>query len=88
MFSLVLHGGRLSLLVGVLAAVAGAATGVVIGLVAGYIRWADAVIMRIMDGMMAISGILFAVALVSRSGRASSRSWRRSPSPRSRAWCG
>ena len=37
----------------------------VIGLVSGYIRWLDGIIMRIMDGLMAIPGILLAIALVS-----------------------
>jgi len=67
-FALVLHGGRISLLVGLLAALAGAAIGTVIGLLTGYLRWLDPVVMRIMDGIMAIPGILFAVALVSLVG--------------------
>ncbi len=67
-FALVLHGGKLSLLVGLLAAVSGAVIGTAIGLVTGYLRWLDPVVMRIMDGMMAIPGILFAVALVSLVG--------------------
>jgi peptide/nickel transport system permease protein len=67
-FALVLHGGRLSLMVGALAAVAGLAVGTVLGLVAGYSRFIDPIMMRIMDGMMAIPGILFAVALVSLVG--------------------
>ncbi len=41
------------------------AIGLMIGLVSGYIRWADGIIMRIMDGLMAIPGILLAIALVS-----------------------
>lgn len=67
-FALVLHGGRISLLVGLLAALAGAAIGTAIGLLTGYLRWLDPVVMRIMDGIMAIPGILFAVALVSLVG--------------------
>lgn len=67
-FALVLHGGRISLLVGLLAAMAGAAIGAAIGLATGYLRWLDPIVMRIMDGMMAIPGILFAVALVSLVG--------------------
>ncbi|HEY5798074.1 MAG TPA: ABC transporter permease [Bosea sp. (in: a-proteobacteria)] len=67
-FALVLHGGKLSLLVGLLAALAGAVIGTAIGLVTGYLRWLDPVVMRIMDAMMAIPGILFAVALVSLVG--------------------
>lgn len=67
-FALVLHGGRISLLVGLLAALAGAAIGTVIGLLTGYLRRLDPVVMRVMDGIMAIPGILFAVALVSLVG--------------------
>jgi peptide/nickel transport system permease protein len=44
------------------------ALGLVIGLLAGYIRWLDAIVMRVMDGLMAIPGILLAIALVSVSG--------------------
>src|SRR5439155_12579024 len=39
--------------------------GLFIGLVAGYIRWIDAIVMRLMDGLMAIPAILLAIALVS-----------------------
>ncbi|MDX3805441.1 ABC transporter permease [Bosea thiooxidans] len=67
-FALVLHGGRISLLVGLLAAVAAAAIGTAMGLLTGYLRWLDPIVMRIMDGIMAIPGILFAVALVSLVG--------------------
>ena len=39
--------------------------GLVIGLVAGYVRWVDSIVMRLMDGLMAIPAILLAIALVS-----------------------
>ncbi|MFO1082878.1 MAG: ABC transporter permease [Reyranellaceae bacterium] len=64
-YSRVLYGARVSLAVGLAVAVIAIAIGVVIGLIAGYIRWADGIIMRIMDGLMAIPGILLAIALVS-----------------------
>ena len=67
-FALVIHGARLSLLVGCLAALSGLVIGCALGLVAGYSRIIDPIMMRIMDGMMAIPGILFAVALVSLVG--------------------
>lgn len=67
-FALVVHGGRLSLLVGLLCALAGAVLGTLVGLVSGYVRALDAVVMRVMDGMMAIPSLLFAVALVSLVG--------------------
>lgn len=63
-FSRTLHGARVSLLVGFCVALLSVAIGVVIGTVAGFSRWIDAVVMRIMDGMMAIPGILLAVALM------------------------
>ena len=64
-YSRVLYGTRVSLAVGVAVAVIAVAIGVVIGLISGYIRWLDGIIMRIMDGLMAIPGILLAIALVS-----------------------
>jgi peptide/nickel transport system permease protein len=64
-YSRVLYGARVSLAVGVAVSVISVAIGMVIGLVSGYIRWADGIIMRIMDGLMAIPGILLAIALVS-----------------------
>lgn len=59
-----LFGARVSLLVGLSVAALSALTGVIIGTLAGFNRLADALIMRIMDGMMAIPGILLAVALM------------------------
>lgn len=64
-YSRVIYGTRVSLVIGVAVALASVAIGLVIGLISGYIRWADSIIMRIMDGLMAIPGILLAIALVS-----------------------
>lgn len=64
-YSRVIYGARVSILVGVVVAVLSIAIGLVIGLIAGYIRWLDFVIMRVMDGLMAIPAILLAIALVS-----------------------
>ena len=64
-YSRVLYGARVSILVGIVVALVSVSLGLVIGLVAGYVRWLDAVVMRIMDGLMAIPGILLAIALVS-----------------------
>lgn len=64
-YSRVLYGTRVSLAVGVAVALGAIAIGMVIGLVSGYVRWADGIIMRVMDGLMAIPGILLAIALVS-----------------------
>jgi len=64
-YSRVLYGARISLLVGVVVAAISIAAGLFIGLMAGFFRWLDAVIMRIMDGLMAIPAILLAIAMVS-----------------------
>ncbi|SEP35417.1 peptide/nickel transport system permease protein [Rhodospirillales bacterium URHD0017] len=64
-YSRVIYGTRVSLAVGAAVAIIAIAIGVVIGLVSGYIRWLDGIIMRIMDGLMAIPGILLAIAMVS-----------------------
>ena len=63
-FSRTLHGGRISLTVGLSVAVLTALIGLIIGLVSGYIRAVDAVMMRIMDGLMAIPEILLAISLM------------------------
>ena len=64
-YSRVVYGARVSLLVGVVVAVISIVAGLFIGLIAGFFRWLDAVIMRIMDGLMAIPAILLAIAMVS-----------------------
>ena len=53
------------MVVGVAAAVFAVAFGLLFGLLAGYIRWIDAVLMRMVDGLMAIPSILLAIAIVS-----------------------
>lgn len=59
------YGARISLLVGLCVAALSVAIGLFIGLAAGYWRRVDVVVMRFMDGMMAIPAILLAIALVS-----------------------
>lgn len=66
--SRVIYGGRISLLIGVGAAIFSVSIGLVIGLVSGFFKWVDAVMMRIMDGLMAIPSILLAIAVISLSG--------------------
>jgi peptide/nickel transport system permease protein len=68
LLSRVIYGGRISLLIGVGSAIFSVAVGLVIGLVSGFFKWVDAVLMRIMDGLMAIPSILLAIAVVSLSG--------------------
>jgi len=62
--SRVIYGTQVSLIVGVCTALVALALGIVLGLVSGYVRWLDGVLMRVMDGLMAIPAILIAIALV------------------------
>ena len=63
-YSRVIYGTRVSLFVGVIVALLSLVIGILFGLVSGYIRWLDGIIMRVMDGIMAIPAILIAIALV------------------------
>lgn len=63
-FSRAVWGGRVSMIVGLAVAVLATLGGVVLGLIAGFVRWADGPVMRVMDGLMAIPGILLAIALM------------------------
>ena len=67
-YSRVIYGIRVSLVVGVTVAVVSLIIGTFLGLMAGYFRRVDAILMRVMDGMMAIPGILLAIALVAAWG--------------------
>jgi peptide/nickel transport system permease protein len=64
-YSRVIYGARVSITIGIVVALLSVCIGLVIGLVSGYIRWLDGIVMRFMDGLMAIPGILLAIALVS-----------------------
>lgn len=68
LFSRVIHGARVSLIVGVGVALISIAIGLPLGLAAGFFRVLDAILMRIMDGLMAIPSLLLAIAIVSLSG--------------------
>lgn len=63
-YSRVIYGTRVSLVVGLAAALLALFFGVICGLVAGYIRRLDGMVMRVMDGIMAIPAILIAIAVV------------------------
>ena len=63
-YSRVVYGARVSLLVGFSVAVLASVAGLVVGLFSGMVRWADGLIMRIIDGMMSIPPILLAIALM------------------------
>ncbi len=64
LYSRVVYGARVSLLVGFSVAILASVAGLAIGLVSGMVRWADSIIMRVVDGMMSIPPILLAVALM------------------------
>lgn len=64
-FARTVHGGRISLVVGLTVAFLTVAIGLPIGLLSGYYRRVDLVLMRIMDGWMSIPSIMLAIALVS-----------------------
>jgi peptide/nickel transport system permease protein len=66
-YSRVVYGARVSLVVGVTVALFSAAIGLVIGVVSGYVRALDTIVMRVMDGLMSIPAILLAIGLVSLS---------------------
>ncbi len=63
-YSRVLYGTRVSLTVGFSVAILASLAGLTIGLISGFIRVADSIIMRVMDGMMSIPPILLAIALM------------------------
>ena len=63
-YSRVLYGARVSLLVGFAVAIFASLIGLVIGLVSGYLRALDGTVMRVMDGLMSIPPILLAIALM------------------------
>ena len=63
-YSRVLYGSRVSLIVGFSVAAIASVTGAFIGLVSGFVRPLDTVIMRVMDGLMSIPPILLAIALM------------------------
>ena len=63
-YSRVIYGARISLIVGFAVAAVASILGTFIGLVSGFIRGADAIMMRVMDGLMSIPSILLAIALM------------------------
>lgn len=63
-WSRVAYGARVSLIVGVVVALCSSLCGLAIGLVAGYFPRLDGLVMRIMDGLMAIPSVIFAIVLV------------------------
>jgi peptide/nickel transport system permease protein len=67
-YSRTVYGARVSLTVGLGVAIGGISLGLIVGLFSGFVRWVDQILMRVMDGLMAIPSILLAVALISLAG--------------------
>ena len=63
-YSRVVYGARVSLIVGFSVAILASIAGLAIGLFSGFVRWADGIVMRVIDGMMSIPPILLAIALM------------------------
>ena len=66
-FARTLYGARVSLVVGLSVAAIASAIGLTLGLLCGYFRRVDGIVMRVMDGVMAIPSILLAIALITLS---------------------
>src|SRR6516162_9696794 len=58
------YGARVSLSVGLSVAALATAVGLAVGFVTGFVRWLDGIVMRVMDGLMSIPGVLLAIALI------------------------
>lgn len=67
-FARTIYGSRISLTVGISVAAIALSAGTAIGLLTGYFPRVDAVVMRVIDGLMAIPGLLLAIALVALLG--------------------
>ena len=63
-FTRTLHGARVSLIVGITVALISSGIGLALGLLCGYFKKVDGIVMRVMDGLMAIPSILLAIALI------------------------
>ena len=68
LYARTIHGSRISLFVGISVAFISTSFGLLIGLLAGYNLLFDRIVMRVMDGIMAIPSILLAIALVGLTG--------------------
>jgi peptide/nickel transport system permease protein len=67
-YSLVVHGSRVSLLVGGVTMLFTSLGGTLFGLIAGYYRRLDLIVMRFMDGLMAFPAIILAIAFMAARG--------------------
>ncbi len=66
--SRIIYGARVSLTIGLGVAIVSIVIGLPLGLLSGFFKTLDAVLMRVMDGLMAIPSVLLAIAVVSVSG--------------------
>lgn len=63
-YSRVIYGARVSLTVGIAVAILSTALGLALGMLTGFVRWIDAILMRVMDGLMSIPAVLLAISLM------------------------
>lgn len=68
LLSRVIYGAQVSLMVGLSVAFFATALGLIMGLLAGFVRWVDVIVMRVMDGLMAIPSVLLAIAFMALAG--------------------
>jgi peptide/nickel transport system permease protein len=68
LLSRVLYGARISLGIGMGATLCSVVIGLSIGLVSGFVKWLDSIVMRVVDGLMAIPNVLLAITIVTLSG--------------------
>jgi peptide/nickel transport system permease protein len=68
LLSRVLYGARISLTVGIGTALCSVVLGLAIGLVSGFIKWLDSIVMRVVDGLMAMPNVLLAITIVTLFG--------------------
>ncbi len=67
--SRIIYGARYSLLIGVVSVAVGLSAGLVLGAIAGYVGgFVDSVIMRLMDIMLSVPGLLMAIGIVAALG--------------------
>lgn len=67
-FSRIVFGTRVSLTIALSVLVLCGIFGTILGLLAGYYKWADALIMRVMDGLMAFPSVLLALVILAALG--------------------
>ena len=63
-YSRVVYGARISLTVGIAVALLSTVLGLALGMLTGFVRWIDAILMRVMDGLMSIPAVLLAISLM------------------------